>query len=135
MIRLTPEQYAAHTKRIKGEVAGVVADLKAPTNKFGAQKTVIDGITFDSRHESEVYIGLREQQRAGLIKELRCHVPIQLEVNGVHVGTYEVDFTYVTPEGKRYIDAKGYRKGNAYQMFKLKKALVKAVHGWDVEEV
>jgi hypothetical protein len=135
VLRMSQEQADAYVKRIKGGVAGVVADLKAPiTNKFGAQKTAIDGIEFDSKHEAERYLVLRDQQRHGEIKELKCHVPIQMKVNGVHIGTYIADFSYVTPEGKRWEDAKGYRKGSAYQLFKLKAAIVLTM-GINVEEV
>lgn len=135
MIRLTPEQFESHQARIKGGIASVVADLKKPSNKFGAVKTVVDGITFDSRHEAEVYTNLRAQQAAGQITELKTHVPLQMQVAGVHIGTLVVDFVFTTPKGKKYQDAKGYRKGSAYQLFKLKAKIIAATKCIFIEEV
>ena len=39
-------------------------------NKYGARKTVIDGITFDSKREAIRYQELKLLERAGEIKDL-----------------------------------------------------------------
>lgn len=110
---------------------------KRTPNKFGARKKQVDGITFDSTHEAEVYMGLKLRAIAKEIERIQCHVPIRVEVNGDHVFTYECDFVWWYPNGTSavYQDAKGYRKGAAYQLFRLKKAVVKAALGIEIEEV
>ena len=39
-LRLTQEQFAAHNKRIRGEIAGVVAGLKAPVKPLKSRTTL-----------------------------------------------------------------------------------------------
>ena len=121
-------------------------------NKFGARKKEIDGIVFDSTHEAEVYQNLRMQQQLGLIRDLRCHVPMPIEVNRQLVFFYHCDFVFTRLPPKNaewesrhpaeamgshvvYQDAKGYKKGAAYQLFRLKKAVIKAALGIEIEEV
>ena len=41
---------------------------KAKRNKFGAKKTVIDNMKFDSQSEGNLYAELKLQEKAGLIK-------------------------------------------------------------------
>lgn len=129
-LRLTPEQLAAIQARRK------------PANKFGAVKKQVDGITFDSTHEAECYQQLKMLQMAGDITDLQCHVPLRIEINGQHVFNYECDFRFreISPvdarvSRARHQDAKGYKKGAAYQLFRLKKAVIKAVLGIEIEEV
>ena len=43
-------------------------------NKYGAKKTEIDGIVFDSKHEAHRWVELKYMERAGLIKELKRQV-------------------------------------------------------------
>jgi len=47
-------------------------------NKFGARKTTVDGITFDSAREARRYAELRILERAGAITDLRRQVPFEL---------------------------------------------------------
>lgn len=76
-----------------------------------ARKVEIDGIVFDSAHESEVYLALKLQQRSGLISKLQCHPKFVFEVNGVRICSYKPDFTYIDKENKvRVVDAKGFKK-------------------------
>lgn len=88
-----------------------------PTNKFGAKPTVIDGIRFDSRKESNRWAELMLLQRAGEIRNLQRQVVIPLIGQTAPLKTrtgkpmrLTVDFTY---EDKRlnwalvFEDAKG----------------------------
>ena len=109
-------------------------------NKFGAEKTVIDSIEFDSKKEAARYVVLRDERNAGLIRDLRLQQPLQVEINGVHAFTYLADFSYERPaeDGKwyrRFEDSKGYRRGEAYAHFRTKKAVVWAALGIHIEEV
>lgn len=48
-------------------------------NKYSAQRTVIDGISFDSRREARRWAELCLLERAGEIADLRRQVPLMLE--------------------------------------------------------
>lgn len=129
--------------------AGIGASKKR-RNKLGAQRTQVDGIAFDSIHESERYMLLRHRMDQGFISNLRCHVPFHVELKGQHICTMEVDFVYEIPikppkkmlrkdwAGRGQIvheDAKGHKGGATYALFKLKKRLVEVLHGITIEEV
>lgn len=47
-------------------------------SKYNSQKTIYDGITFDSKKEARRYWELQQLQRAGLISGLRLQVPFEL---------------------------------------------------------
>ena len=46
--------------------------------KYGAKKTVFDGITFDSKREAERYSALVLLQSAGEIADMKLQVPFEL---------------------------------------------------------
>lgn len=52
---------------------------KPKRSKYGAQRTTVDGITFDSKHEAARWAQLVLMQRGRLISDLRRQVPIMLE--------------------------------------------------------
>jgi hypothetical protein len=88
---------------------------KASRNKYGAKKTVVGDIKFDSRHEANVWMMLQERQKAGEITELERQVKIELI--GQHRPLYTrtgrkmrltVDFRYIENGVTIYHDAKGY---------------------------
>ena len=88
-----------------------------PTSKYHARKTVVDGITFDSRREAKRYGELKLLERAGAIKGLRRQVRYELipafDVGGKHYRptSYVADFVYTDCEtGAEVVeDCKGYR--------------------------
>lgn len=62
-------------------------------------------------------------------------VRFKLDVNGVHVCDYILDFKVNYLDRVEYVDVKGYRKGAAYRIFTVKKALMKACYGIEVLEI
>lgn len=86
-------------------------------SKFHAQKTVLDGIKFDSKKEANRYAELKLMERAGLIKGLQRQVRFELipsfDVDGKHYRptTYVADFVYTdVKSGKQVVeDCKGFR--------------------------
>ena len=102
---------------------------KPKKSKYGAEKTVIDGITFDSRKEARRFAELKLLEKAGEIVELRRQVkfvliPAQREPDqigkrgGVIKGklierevSYLADFVYFDNNLNDYVveDAKGIR--------------------------
>lgn len=110
---------------------------KKKTNKYHAQKTVIDGQTFASKAEAGRYKGLKLLERNGDILDLKTQVKLPCWVNDVHVCDYIADFTYIDKCGGDepiIEDVKGSHKGAAYQTFRLKKKLILAIYGIDIRE-
>lgn len=99
-------------------------------NKYNARKAQEDGYTFDSLMEQRRYRELKLLQQAGLITGLEVHPRYPLIVNGVKVCVYEADFRY-TQNGRQVVeDAKGVKT----DVYKLKRKLMRAVHGIEIVE-
>lgn len=110
--------------------------------KYGNRVTYRDGKRFASVREADRYSTLTMLERAGKIFNLRLHTRWPLTVNGVKVAEYEDDFNY-TPIldgslpgpctlGDLVVeDAKGMQT----PVYRLKKRLMKACHGIDIQEV
>ena len=63
-------------------------------SKYGNVKTVVDGITFDSKAEARRYAGLRALVANGIISDLELQPSFVIDVNGVKICTYRADFAY-----------------------------------------
>jgi len=102
-------------------------------NKFGATKTTVDGIEFDSKAEASRYSQLRFLEKAGKIKNLERQVRYDLVVNGVNCGFYKADFRYWDQGSSQHIveDVKGVRT----PVFALKAKLMKALHRVEIVEI
>jgi len=99
-----------------------------------------DGNTFDSIKERDYYIELKLKQKAGIVKDIFCQVPILIEVNCIKICKYYCDFKIIySDKSIEYVDIKAFdKKNNKYittPAFQLKKKLVKAVHGIDIKIV
>ena len=102
-------------------------------NKYGAQKTTVDGITFDSKWEAQRWGELQAMERGGLVRDLERQVKYDIVVNGEKICRYVADFRYkiVDDDGgtKEVVeDAKGFETAD----FKIKKKLMRAVHQIDL---
>ena len=102
-------------------------------NKYGAKKTTVDGITFDSKWEAQRWGELQAMERGGLVQDLERQVSYDIVVNGEKICRYIADFKYkaVDDDGstKEVVeDAKGFETAD----FKIKKKLMKAVHQIDL---
>ena len=73
--RLSAEEYRS--------IAG-----KPRRNKFGARKTVVGGITFDSKREAEYYAELKLREKAGEVHEIELQPEFRLIVNGNDCGRF-----------------------------------------------
>ena len=107
-------------------------------NKYGNEKTVVDGITFASRKEASRYQELKMLEKAGEIVGLVRQQRIELipKTKLYKAVSYIPDFVYFDKrEGKTiYEDVKGYKGGSAYQIFSLKKKLLYWRHGIEITE-
>ena len=105
-------------------------------SKYGAKRTMVDGIMFDSKAEAARYVFLKARLDAGEISHLELQPvfklsngtrPVLIKSKGYPNGRqvkYVADFAYFCPvENKRIIeDCKGFRT----KEFILKKAFVEA---------
>lgn len=104
-------------------------------HKYGAKKTVVDGITFPSKAEALRYAELKILLRAGQIADLTRQPRFPLVVAGQLVGTYIADFSYTdVATGKSVVeDVKS--PATRTDVYRLKIKLLRALHGIDVVEV
>ena len=100
-------------------------------SKMRNVRTTVDGITFDSKREANRYAELRLELLAGEIAELELQMPFSLDVNGFHVCDYVADFVYVRNGLQVVEDA----KGKPTDVYVIKRALMRAVHGIKIVEV
>lgn len=102
-------------------------------SKYGAKKTSIGSITFDSGLEAKHYSALFIMQQRGEISDLELQPIYPIIINGSHVCKVILDFRYRDKDGRIHVvDAKG--KDTAIS--RLKRKLVEAAYpGMKVEIV
>ena len=102
-------------------------------SKYGNRKTMAGGILFDSKKEAEHYLWLLSEEQAERIYCLELQPKFPLVVEGVKIADYYADFRYCDAETHRQhvVDVKGVRT----PVYRLKKKLVRALYGVEVEEV
>ena len=104
-------------------------------NKYHARKTTVDGITFDSKHEAEVWCELKLMERAGIIRDLKRQVKFELipKTDKYRAMHYVADFQYYDREENHWVvaDAKGVRTKD----YLIKKKLLYWQYGIDIREV
>lgn len=95
------------------------------TSKYGAIKTVVDNITFDSIKEARRYGELKELEKQGKIKNLTTHPKFLLQDKFKHDGkthrkiTYSADFQYEKDGDIIVEDVKGFKT----DVYRIKKKL------------
>lgn len=97
---------------------------------------------FDSRKEQNRYKELLLMQRAGQITDLKTQVKFDLLPAQPRKGksperkvVYIADFTYYDKNGEYIVeDVKGYKGGEAYRLFVLKRKLMLWVHHIQIKE-
>ncbi|WP_244110309.1 DUF1064 domain-containing protein [Burkholderia cenocepacia] len=120
-----------------GVGAPSIGDTKAKASKYGNRKCEADGIKFDSERERSRYFDLKRMQSAGIIGDLRLQVSFEIAPAVVMDGkrkrarTYVADFVYER-DGKRVVEDV---KGMKTPVYSLKRHLMRAVHGIEVQEM
>ena len=106
-------------------------------SKYGNEKVRWNGILFDSKHELERWIVLKDMEKRGEItwlrRQVRYKVIPEMEYNGKKLkpNYYVVDFEY-DKDGETILeDAKGVET----EVYRLKKKLVYQIYGRWVHEV
>jgi hypothetical protein len=107
--------------------------LQQRGNKYGAQRTTLDGHVFASKAEANYYAMLKVREKAGEVFEVQMQRPYALTINGYLICTYRADFAFYDAVEKRnrVIDVKGVKT----KEFIIKSKMMKAIHGIDVEVV
>ena len=108
-------------------------------SKYGAIKTEIDSIKFDSKVESKYYLYLKDLESQGELSQLDCQPTFTLmegfRRNGVKIRDiiYKSDFKYLRKDGKTVVaDVKG---GDSTPEFKLKaKLLLKLIDEGKIDD-
>lgn len=102
-------------------------------DRQGKENRTIDGIVFDSAAEANRYWELKQLEKAGKIDFLQCQPVFCLEVNGISICMYIADFQYLDKDKLKVIteDVKGVRT----REYRIKKRLMKALHGIDIVEI
>lgn len=126
--------------------------------KYNNKKIIVDGIKFDSKKEALRYKELKMLEKAGIISNLQRQVkytliPAQYErtdevyTRGKDKGkpkkgrlierecAYYADFVYMQDGNTIVEDVKGYRDGQAYNLFVIKRKLMLYVHGIIIKEL
>ena len=101
-------------------------------NKYRAVRTVAHGRTFASKKEARRAAALILMERAGKIRGLEFQVSYQLTVNGTKIGKYIADFVYTDERGREVVED---AKGVLTPVYRLKKKLMRAIHGIEIQEV
>ena len=122
-------------------------------SKYGNRKVTIGGIKFDGEREAKRYLILKEYQNKGDISDLKLQVvyelipaikelksvvlktkTIQKEVTIQHPITYRCDFTYIH-NGVLVVEDVKISPKMLPAEYKLKKKLMRYVHGITIKEV
>lgn len=105
-------------------------------SKYHANRTTVDGITFDSRKEADRYLVLKGMEEDGSIEDLRRQVRYELipafDVDGKHYRPvyYVADFVYLEDGREVVEDVKGMRT----DVYKLKSKLFARRYGMRIRE-
>ena len=102
--------------------------------KYRNTKTVIDGVTFDSKKESARYSDLKLMHRAGAITDLTLQPKFDIVINGQKVCSYIADFSYVE-NGVTVVEDVKSEMTRKLPTYRLKKKLMRVVHGIAIREI
>lgn len=112
---------------------------KTSRNKYGAKKTKVGEINFDSKKEATRWMELQLLERGGEISELRRQVKVELigQYRPLFTRTgrkmkYVADFTYIDNQSGVLVmeDVKGFRT----KEYEVKRAILQAM-GLNIREV
>lgn len=109
-------------------------------SKYKAKRTVYAGVEYDSAKEAtqarQFDLARQDPDPEHRVVDVKRQVVYKLGIDGVHLCKYKLDFLVTYASGRvRHIDVKGMKKGVPYDLFTLKKRLMKAIHGIEVEEL
>lgn len=89
---------------------------KKKKNKFGAKKTIFNGVKYDSKAEAEYAALLGLHEKMGIVSEIETQPKVYLSNAKI---LYKPDFCFLRNGQKIYVDVKGHRTA----VFNIKKRL------------
>lgn len=104
-------------------------------SKYRNIKTVVDGITFDSKKEAKRYTELRMMEKAGEIENLEIQFKFNLSINKITVCAYVADFIYDKKNKVNIIEDVKSEITRKNPVYRIKKKLMKAIYDLDIAEV
>jgi hypothetical protein len=104
-------------------------------SKYNAKRVELDGIKFASKREAARYAELKLLQRIGEIVGLECQPRYPLTLNGVKLATYVADFRYKRVASDEIVVEDVKSKPTITDVYRLKKKLMLALHGIELNEV
>ncbi len=113
-------------------------------HKYGAEKTPVDGYTFDSKKEASRYLELKILLKAKQIYALDVQPVYPCSIHtadgqAIWVCDYRADFRYYETDPKTQLgiqvveDVKS--KATRTAVYRLKKKLVEAIYGIEITEI
>lgn len=129
--------------QIKTQIGSVCQNLtiqETKKNKYNAEKSEYDGGEYDSKKEAlfarELDVLKKVQDDSKRVLKYERQVRFDILINGVLCFYYLLDFKVWYADGTiKYYDVKGYKKGCAYSLFRLKKKCVEAYYGIVIIEI
>lgn len=133
-LRMSEEEYAALLRRRKKEDAAPHEQKPAAAvkrAKYGNRRTEYDGMSFDSRHEADVYQRLTLETRTGEHLQLFRQVAFRLPGSVVYIA----DFVTLEGNGRYTVwDAKSEATARD-KVYRIKKRLMQECLGLEIKEV
>lgn len=114
------------------DASGRVRGAEQPS-KYRNRKTTVDGETFDSAKEARRWQELLLLQKAGRITGLTRQMPWTLEVHGQVICEYRPDFSYCE-SGQVVVEDVKSEATRKLPVYRLKRKLMKAIHGIEIRE-
>jgi hypothetical protein len=90
---------------------------------------------FASSLEASRFVKLRMLEKAGVIAWLMVQPQYPLIINRVEICKYVADFSYVDMEDQSLVVEDTKSKATRTQVYRIKKKLMKAIYGIDIQEV
>lgn len=103
---------------------------KPKASKYGNVRTVVDGITFDSKREAEHYVALKAMRDSGAVLWFTRQVPFWLPGKVKYVA----DFVVVFADGRTEVqDVKS--EGTKTQVYKIKRKQMRECQNVEIVEI
>lgn len=106
--------------------------------KYRNKPCWVNGIKFASKVEARRHGELKLMERAGLIKDLKLQPRYKFTIGETHICDYVADFSYTLIQMgtcNQFIVEDVKSKVTMTPLYRLKKKLMKAVHGIEITEI
>jgi hypothetical protein len=114
----------------------IAKENSKPQSKWRNQITEYNGRKYHSKKEAEFAKDLDIQQKAKEVIKIEPQVPFILKIGDIKMAKYVLDFRVTYKDGSiKHYDVKGAKQGLPYDIFVIKKKLMKVIYDIEVIEV